>query len=245
MDEALLPSQSARFTPIQVPRLGIIHLLAWTTVTAVLLGTGQHTVVGAATRDSTSGTILWSQAILYITRTALLAAATVASATVLRAWWTRGGAWAPGHALALIYVLVMCCFLIISGLLERTNPRHIEWSSLAYAATMLLSTLAYGAFAVRSTFPRRWRITFWINAGADLTWSVESLAESFGVHFWAIFGDEGMLIKTAVWATSMLLALGVSAIGDLARHQSRDWAHWVGALSRGVLLLLNLGALFL
>ena len=212
------------------PRLGIIHLLAWTAATAVLLkfSMGMQ-MIGARGVASTSPELdIAFQAFRFL-YSAAHAAGIVGSGVLLLAMIRRlPGRFQPGHWLVLIETLTALLWLLSWGLCvvlpETTGVTRgalFPWILVVDGLVAILCSGGYFYAAVAFRGDKRWKICLGVLAGVGLVGGLWYVGINvLGSPRWSFDFPLGSLIVG--------LSLLVAVVVDLCRGPRRDWLHWLG-----------------
>jgi hypothetical protein len=213
------------------PRLGIIHLLAWTAATAATL----KYFMAAMSRLDTSGmpasavTLSWAFGFVMAI---VFGADAVGEAVVLNGK-LRGqtGRLQPGHWFVLIYTLAtlaawsMEAIVVLFAVGGQPGHRFTAASAhamhVAYVVFPAIRSFTYLIVAARMRDARRWQVATRIVAVTDLA----VLALQFlPLVSWSLTPVTRGQIRGLVVGTTFLVAL----LSDLRRGPRRDWVHWLG-----------------
>ena len=153
----------------QPPRLGIIHLLAWTAIAAVMFKSDIAIRLLWKQQEMVVISNVLYQAIEFVDLT-LMAAGVVGLAVLVRAWFRRQpGRFAPGHWILMFTVVpstVMCvvnmAWCVLSLRLHENNEfLKTYWLvSLFYVATQVFCAVLFVMAARRNWTGRGWRGSF-------------------------------------------------------------------------------------
>jgi hypothetical protein len=208
------PSVDDHFRP---PQLGIIHLLAWMTVTAVLL---KFYLASSANFFSE----LTFEKVMHSVDAAVAAAGIVGFAILVRAWrYGSMGRLQPGHRMALIQTLFTLFWYVSSGTLflltqmEVLSRRQESNFCEIVACVLYLVSSALWFWALRCTVDgHRWNVLFGLYCASDTILVFGYLSDS-----------HNMLIVCV-----LLVATITTVLLDCARGPRRDWLHWLGVAIR-------------
>ena len=215
------------------PRLGIIHLLAWTAATAVLLKFSMAMDMIGSTGGSTAPVSAFQQ-VLGLIYSMTHAAELVGTAVLLLAK-SRGlpGRFQPGHWLVLVATVTWLLFgLILFLWLLAVRAGFSDYSTTSWflvlgGLTAVLCGGVYFYLTLASKDGRRWKTCFGVLAVAELMRGLSCLGSSlFGMSWLLDFFVLGCLIVTPT--------ILVIVVVDLRRGPRRDWLHWVGPTMIGI-----------
>jgi len=227
------------------PRLGIIHLLAWTAATAVLLkfNVAMEMIETSSHFDEMPTALrVFRQVIQFVQST--VHAAGIVGVSVLLLGRVRGatGRLQPGHWIVAIDTVA---FLVVhswwalytaaraSGIIERNTfgfGSGFIWFYLPFGVISLLRAATYGATATGLRDARRWRVLFATLAVVGLIVSLIQIAASFSRGRFGLFG----LTNLPLWPLIIAAVLIPTVVLDLRRGPRRDWLHWLGIAVLGV-----------
>jgi hypothetical protein len=224
------------------PHLGIIHLLAWTAATAVLL---KFSMAMEMIQDTGGSSMppsmrVFQQIFGFIYSTAF-AAGIVGTCIVLRAKMSRlPGRLQPGHWLLLIATvssllsLARWAFYVLAettGLVGSFSP---SWILVLFGLEEIICSGMYFGATLACRAAKRWKVCFAVLAAVNFMRGVLSVGS--------------VLLDSPSWAISFSsLPLGSMIVGlvlllavlvDLRRGPRRDWLHWLGVaiIATGVLV---------
>lgn len=234
------PPQSARKSPFapgspfaehyRPPRLGIIHLLAWTAATAVLLKFSMAMeMLGDRGMDSMSPELDIAVQAYRFMYSAAHAAGIVGSGVLLLARIRRRpGRFQPGHWLVLVETLARLLRLLSWGLCVVlaetagvTRGALFPWIPVVFGLVAILYSGGYFYAAVAFRGGKRWRICLGVLAGVGLMgglWYV-------GI---AVLGSPRWSFDFPLGSLIVGLFLLVAVVVDLCGGPRRDWLHWLG-----------------
>lgn len=226
------------------PRLGIIHLLAWTAATAVLL---KFSLAMEMIRDARIGPTpqarhVFVEALGLIGTVGSAAALVGAGILLLAKIRRRGGRLQPGHWLLVIVAAVLLLSLLIWGLqtlallaeLDGYYPSYPRWWVFArWSLPEILSAGMYFYAALASKDGRTWKSCFGVLAAVSFMWGLwyVGLGLSDRPWLWFNFPLGSMIVG---------LVLLVTVLVDLRHGPRRDWLHWLGVavVATSVLIVL-------
>jgi hypothetical protein len=227
------------------PQLGIIHLLAWMTVTAVLLKLSL--AINSFHHSALSETVF--SKVMNSASAAVYAAGIVGFAVLVRAW-RRGsmGRLQPGHWMILILAIVIIVWFVdfaIVSLLKQTELLPLLQPSTLYQVIMcmlsvLLVSSALWFWAARRTADgRRWKALFGLYCASSAIEWFEYLSVALGPL--SYFRDFTYLVgqfNSCALLVALLVATLTTVLLDCARGPRRDGLHWLGvAVSLCALLI--------
>jgi hypothetical protein len=234
------------------PQLGIIHLLAWMTVAAVLLGIYEYLYLGRSRQPVTFVTwlIMFSR---NLQAAALVGAGVAINAKIHQPWRH----FQPGHWL-LLYLGLTTLLTLVSRLFERLAGLdayaipHEYFSPIVSSGKTLLEMVIFFWIAWQIPEPGRWKnfFKFW-------AWCIIASLVLY-LFFYLVFGlwRQGPLAPVRVGATPPptsltpplwqfivaasvmgytryllpMLFLMVVVVMDARRKRKRDWLHWFGVV---------------
>ena len=223
------------------PRLGIIHLLAWTAATAVLLKLLQALgAVGNAADMAELPTMARVNQCLILIFQSTSQAAVITGAGLLALGKARGaaGRLQPGH-----WILV----LEAAGVLGSQYPAWVVWflfadtvvfserfSALLFPAGCLMLFLPGGAYVIlafRTSEGPRWKTMFSALA-------VHAFLNPVPLRNMALSG--GWFGVCPIWQLVLGAVLAIVVCRDIRSGERRDWIHWlaVAVIAVGVLVSL-------
>ena len=226
---------------LQPPRLGIIHLLAWTGVMAVLLKYGQAMeMLQADTESLARPTLETAQSILRSAYAAVGAAGLVGAAVLLMTKIRRTpGNFQPGHWILLINSAAMLMSYLnwsLLVLLRELHPADFTWHFLSYALIGLFHAGGYLVATWQATAPRRWKAYFLLRV-------LVLLLQSLALVVAALIDEYYLLSRgwSLVWSASVGIGLLAVVLFDLMKQARRDWLHWTGVAIVATVVLLQVG----
>ncbi|MBN2580778.1 MAG: hypothetical protein JXB10_17465 [Pirellulales bacterium] len=251
--EPASPPPPSPFSPyFRPPRLGIIHFLAWITLSAVLLGLLQsfNQYAEETLGDKYSGYRQSVGMASFSVPFILIAAELVGMAVVIRGRLShQPGRWQPGHFLIVVHSFfdLISSLFTLAILLFLFHPD----SSFKFFYTLisLILTLGFWIKAAllfwwwkRSLDLLRWKVLFCLEAILTLTMSLGSIVYAgYVLDFFhsALIVKINPALPYITFARPFLL-MGifiVVAILDYRKGPRRDWVHWLG-ISTAVLMWL-------
>ena len=210
-----------------VPRLGIVHIMLWTALSAT-----QVTVLRwiYSLQD-------WPEDVAVMQRAsgvvnAIIVGAQLTGAIVLVHARLRGRTTRlltqPGHWLLMIQgtfaLLSICMYTLITVLLVGMNESPVSNIFMVFYGMLFLGTTL--AYVIAACFTRQWR---WkaaflaIAVLAALQGATYLIAMAFSMYLYA---------SSTMMAAYGRIAVSIWIIGlagwDIARSERRDWLHWAG-----------------
>jgi hypothetical protein len=227
------PACSPFVEQLCVPQFGIIHLMLWTAVTAVLLA-----YFLALRGESINHIPTPSRWLFQISQTIdaiMLASALVGSGVLIRArCYSILTKLQPGHWLTLIVSLDFVFQLAVRLLYRFLNLHGIEPRSIltTQSGAVVTGTLIAAVYILAFTKLRdakRWRILFGakmlgagVNAVVNLIFLVTILSTAWPSSvMWISFFP-------GIWFVVVFIMLITVAVLDLRGRTPRDWLHWLG-----------------
>jgi hypothetical protein len=220
--------------PVQLPPLSILHLLTWTTVTALsLVPFNLQQEVYRRLSPQTANT----SAITVVNVVVGLAAGThlFVAGSVWR--WRRLGLRTllePGHWLAmggvLNWISMLGTWALIALAQTGSFPMSLTWAPQSLVGLCVF--VWFGVLAIKSGHAVRWRLVFSMVAMAPLArflarffiaWSIRPTSP---VEYFRI----SMLCEGIIMAAPTA-AIGVAILGDLSRRARRHWSHWLATMA--------------
>jgi hypothetical protein len=211
------------------PRLGIIHLLAWTAATAVLL---KFSLAMEMLGDTGGGSLpegmsIFRQIVGFIYSTAH-AAGIVGAGILLLAKISRApGRLQPGHWLLLVATVAWFLFLSIQGVFVLAQSAGLAgnsafvWLLAAFGAVEILCAALYFYAALAFRHGMRWTICFGLLTVVDALLGLRYLCNPLLDFPWS-------LGFSPLWSLFVGLVLLVTVLVDLRHGPRRDWLHWLG-----------------
>ena len=221
------------------PRLGIIHLLAWTAATAVLLkySLAMEMIAETGGESIRSSRDLFQEVSNFVSSTTIGAALVGACVLLLAKIRRLPGRFQPGHWLLLITALTTLLSLSVSALYalaraaDLADYSSLRWYFMAYGLVWVIQAGMYFYAGRPSRGGRRWSICFAVLALVALVrglWHVgNSLLDFLGSPF-------SFPLETLIVAPVLLVVVLV----DLRRGPRRDWLHWLGVAVIAIGMLL-------
>lgn len=214
---------------LRPPRLGIIHLLAWTAATAVILKlfTAGREIAGTFDVPVAFEVLGWATET--VTSTAI--GAGIVGASVIAGGRMRGipGRLQPGHWFVLIHTLTTLAAwlpstaVLVHGAFEgRANDTFASWCCATASIMALLRIVAY-------FFVARWMQDAWPWKSATRIMAAMGLAQAIGMSgFISVILKLSPFALAAIWPIMVSSTLIVAAIIDFRGGARRDWVHWLG-----------------
>jgi hypothetical protein len=234
---------------LEPPRLGIIHLLAWTAAAAVFLS------ISSAVLRADSDFLSHLNAAGRIFHRAIIAAngllhgaALVGAVVVVRARLRqRSRRLQPGHwllivgtAAALVRMVVWALLALIEHLTRLDDDNGMGAMGLGIVLAFGVPLMTYGAGYWLATLvgkaPLRWKVLFGFLGTMSLLRALGCLAVLTPMGFYVLG-----FVFNSFWAILMGVFFAVVFVIDLAARGRRDWLHWLGVAFLGFVLLLELG----
>lgn len=247
----LFRPESVRFAhQLRIPQFGIMHMLLWTTATAVLLK-----IYLALSPDSdlarASEARFLSMRILQIISAITMASGLVGSGALLRArCYAVPARLQPGHWIVLICTFgsIFSLMASLASLVLSGGTSKSIWASLVVTtcSTPLLAA-AFGYATLRLRDARRWKIVLGALAfghgvsAAGAIFGIAAIAVASASQASGDYSPEMEQLPLALsegflWCWSLLLLPLLILVAILDRHRwtSRDWVHWVGVVLLGL-----------
>jgi hypothetical protein len=216
------------------PRLGIIHLLAWTAATAVLTRFWllMHTLEGPDSIEMPSVMEVFRQVISCIFSAANGAGVVGACVLLLGKLRRAPGRLQPGHCCTLIetttFVLILTVWfghVMIRKLGLQDSQYYLfdseAWILLGYGGILVIRAVAYLVATVLLRDARRWRVTLGALSAVSLMAGLGWIGGFF--HNWLL-----SVAAIPLWRLIGGGVLLVTVLLDLRRGSRRDWLHWLG-----------------
>jgi hypothetical protein len=220
------------------PRLGIIHLLAWVTVAAVLMKYNLALDVFHPSLDNES--VLKVIFKIFQAGSDILRAAILVGGVVF--WLDRirqkPGKIQPGHWIVGIESLRTLSIVLMDWLHNTPYFSSYLVYFLYYTLTTLLVSLAFGWGALRLPEPSRWKWALGMFGLDRLYLALNNVVVCF---FTPPFILDWPLIKSYIQYSVAAFFILVVLI-DLVKGLRRDWLHWLGAVSPIVSLLMTIAS---
>jgi hypothetical protein len=233
--------ESQTLDQLRLPQFGIIHLLLWTAVAAVLLK-----FFLAVREDSArqSGAVMaWTYQVAQSLYAIMLAGTLVGSGVlVMIRTNVKFRRLQPGHWLALscsITGALSVALWPLYRLVETLGP-HVTWLAVAGTATIdAVTAIFLGLAVVLLRDARRWRTLIAAAAVADataaITYAIYAVAELRSDFSLLTLMDRWHALASMAWSAAVLAMLLTVLALDLPRRLSRDWLHWLGVVAFGII----------
>jgi hypothetical protein len=226
----------------QPPRLGLIHLLAWVTIAAVVMKFNLALETSSTQPDDRSELFQFAAKLFGALQT-ILDAAILTGGLV---FWSdrfrcKSGRIQPGH-----WIVAIACFAVMGNLLgglvidiwERYTSHSIFWIvRLYYPSYWLLMSLAYGWAAFRLREPNLWKCALGLLSLQNMVFAISSLIFSFSLAI-KVMENAAAVQEYAMYPVAAFLVIVICC--DLFKGLRRDWLHWLGALSPVIGVLLHI-----
>jgi len=213
--------------PPERPRFGILHLMLWTALSALLLA-NQRQAIQYLPAGATIGESPWQ--LLHWALFSALEGAALMSLPVAVAWWTRRIRFPvyPGEWLWLF----QGCLALFGVFRLNVEFRFIDqgWAQLPSGIVGLGLSVLPLIVLVAARLPRRWR-AYLLLVSVDTFW--EAL-RALVISFQRMIGG-GYINLYSAWvnvpvaAVNLLATMGVAAI-DGRRAGHLPWTHWLPLL---------------
>jgi hypothetical protein len=233
----------------QPPRLGIIHLLAWVTVAAVLmkLNLALEVLPSGSSNLNLSETLLLAGKLQQAARAIVTAALLVGGFVFwLDRYHRKPGYLQPGHWIVGIDGLLELESLIFSTIfllgIAKINQVQMSMSTVMMAFAIFNMLIRISAFFFAAwRLPERWRWKWVLGIEAFSVVLVLSVLSVFFVSRNAI--PVGVIRFCFSYFDFPLASIIVIAIViDLAKGLRRDWLHWLGAVYPLVLFAMKIAS---
>jgi hypothetical protein len=233
--------ESQTLDQLRLPQFGIIHLLLWTAVAAVLLK-----FFLAVREDSArqSGAVMpWMYQIAQSLCAITLAGTLVGSGVLIMIRSNvKFRRLQPGHWLALSCSVTGALSVVLWPLyrLVEALGTHVIWLAVAGTAAIdAVTALFLGLAAVLLRDARRWRTLIAATAAADataaITYAIYAVAWLRSDLTLLTLMDRWHALASIAWSAAILAMLLVVLALDLPRRLSRDWLHWLGVVAFGLI----------
>jgi hypothetical protein len=216
--EIAFPPLSSSPEYMQPPRLGIIHLLAWMTVTAILF---KINMAFAPDKPVEMSYALWIWIFGVITNSAAI---TGMGIVLVAKYYGVKGYFQPGHILLFYSSFATLANLALSRLFSlSTNSVDIDFFGFSTFLWTFPGVVVF--FWIASKIPEqgRWRFMFrawgWIYL---LNFVFGDVVYSFGAR------SQFVLFQGILLFMLPAAILIIAATLDLIRSSQRDWLHWLG-----------------
>jgi hypothetical protein len=212
------------------PRLGIVHLLAWTATTAVLLKffVAMEMVQAARGPMSMPPVLRVLQSVLqFIAFTAQGAGLVGASILLVAKIRRAAGRMQPGHWLVAAEAVASLMFLVVWASLAVVEAARdaeyspLPWPVVIFGLILLARAGIYSCGVLTSERVRRWRVSL---ATLAVVSTVHGLLYAAGGFLPSLLS----LPSYPLLSSAAGIVLFVTVLLDLRKGPSRDWLHWVG-----------------
>lgn len=240
------PGSSPFAQQLRIPQFGILHLMIWSAVTALLLKCLLALQDESMFRNSPGQ--LWAVRITQAFYAIATASVLVGAGVLLRARCCRMlRALQPGHWLVLITAFGALLGLLawsIYRFIPTESPLH-QWVYLFFETGTNAVTFALWIVATKKVCDAlRWKVFLGAEAAAEalaVLLGFAKLAASVLLHSSYSFSlyqcDNWLRLSQALF----LIFVVVNAIADLSSRVSRDWVHWLGIAVFAVTTVISLG----
>jgi hypothetical protein len=246
--EALEPPALA--DQLQVTQFGIIHLMLWTTVTAVLLKVFMA-LTGESLRLFPSEQA-WVFKVMQVVQVITLSSMIVGSGVLVRLrCYTMPKRFQPGHWLVLISTFELIIGLAASLLYWLVGVMGVQMGGVGRVLMFLvfvLTAAAYPCAFFQLRDARRWKVLIGAKAigavTAVATGLVSLVATLFNCSspFASTMSAEIVWYCSTSWSVAVFAALLSAAALDLYRRTARDWVHWLGVVAHGLTFIFMVAA---
>jgi hypothetical protein len=236
-ESSLLPT-SAPIEWYQPPRLGIIHLLAWITVAALMMKF--NLAIEKYQPGPTLPELFQLIAKLIHAGNEIVSAAILAGGAVFWIDRSRGkpGKIQPGHWIVAINSLGIPCYLLLQSLIPWLGE-GVLFSCYAILSLFIASAFFWGA--LRLPRPSRWKWALGFSGAEHLGYALSSstliLISSYP-NFRDILAQVGLArfshqMDTLLYCLTAAIAVFLVLVNvvDLCKGIRRDWLHWLGAVT--------------
>ena len=214
------------------PRLGIIHLLAWTAATAVLLkfGMAMEMIETSSIDEMPTALRVYQQVIRFAYNTVNAAGIVGISVLLLGKARAATGRLQPGHWILAIdtiaFVMIYSWWALYATaraaeIIEPEISSDFLWFYLPFGAISLLRAATYGVTAAIQRDARRWKVLLATLAVVGLIVSLIQITACFSSFLFA-------LVNLPLWSLIVAAVLIPTIVLDLRRGPRRDWLHWLG-----------------
>jgi hypothetical protein len=246
--DAETPDPSPFAEQLHVPQFGIIHLMIWIAVTAVLLKV--FMALAGSSLQALPPEQSWIFQVYQTVYAIMLASMAVGAGVLIRLrCYTMFKRLQPGHWLVLISTLEFILELAASLLFWLAGvmgPRTIVVIQVGAVAIYAWAAAAYPFAFFQLRDARRWKILIGAKAVGAVTGAalavVFLVAHLFNyspafLSMWATWGVTRYC--PIVWSVAIFLVLVSAAILDLYHRTARDWVHWLGVSVFGLTYVLG------
>jgi hypothetical protein len=230
----------------ELPRLSIIHFMAWMAATAIAFLPYQalwqwESATNSASRDNVESSLGTATSILGV----VAAGGSLFVAASLYHWRRRGwsGRLQPGHWLALVDTAEW----LLAAWFAVKFATQVTWFANLGRPVIVCTCICCLWLASRRDEPVRWRLAFGaIALKPILTWALMLLP---AVGLASLHGQFLDRVQRTTVQVLQLATLVAAMIGDARQRERRHWSHWLGAgmrlWSTLILAALYLAYLFL
>ena len=215
-------------TPIKVPRLGIIHLLAWAAVSAVLLIVLISIGFFSNKTDEHQQRHLLGIILEALFRILPFAAGVVGSVVIVRAKLRdRSGPLQPGHWILLItsfsLVSELVITLVFTAMRQCFGDLEFPTAYITYVSGIipLATAVFYLVATMRLDDLLRWKIMF---CGFAFFYVVVGFAMLLG----PIVSKTIFYLALIPLAPLLVFLFPFNVVNDIVSKVHRDWLHWLG-----------------
>jgi len=236
------PEHSPFADQLHVPQFGIIHLMLWTAVTAVLLKLFMA-LTDESLRQFPSGQA-WVFQVMQAVQVIMLASMLVGAGVLVRLrFYTMFKRLQPGHWLVLISTLEFILELAASLLFLLAGSTGLRIPPVCMFVVFTLAAAAYPFAFFQLRDARRWKVLIGakaIGAATAVALGVASLATTHFSH-WSAPSSLWVVIQYCpmLWSVAVFIVLLSAAALDLYYRTARDWVHWLGVVAHGLTSILT------
>ena len=239
------PGPSPFTEQLRVPQFGIIHLMLWTAVTAVLLKV-LMALAGNSHQLFPPGQY-WIFQVYQTVYAIMLASMAVGAGVLIRLrCYTMFKRLQPGHWLVLIatveFILELAASLLylLAGV---TGTRTIVVIQVGAVAIYALAAAAYPFAFFQLRDAQRWKILIGAKGLGAVTGAalgvVFLVAHLFNYSPTFLSMWVGIRYCPIIWSVVVFVVLLAAAILDLYYRTARDWVHWLGVGVLGLTYVLS------
>ncbi|MFZ1934438.1 MAG: hypothetical protein WCB27_23605 [Thermoguttaceae bacterium] len=217
----------------RVPQFGIIHLLIWSTVTAVLLK--YYLAIADESSFQESPVQLWLIRISQSLSAILVGSIVIGSGILIRArCYKMLRRLQPGHWLVLVVTFGALLNLIAWPIYRhflRASSTSVWGYILGTTIAGSLTAAAYAVATVQLRDARRWKFFFAVKVLGEVATVILGLASlALSMLFHGRYSNLFFLSQGywSIGAAAILVMLLVVTIMDVPIRASRDWLHWLG-----------------
>ena len=226
---------------LRVPQFGIIHLLIWSAVTAVLL----KYYLAMMDEPIPHGSVMQFRAMrgLQCVYAIVLASTLTGSGVLIRArCYVAFKRLQPGHWIVLIVAIGSILHLAAWPLYRFSSGVGMTsmWMYLVSTATISTSIVAaYVCAIVQLRDAKRWKVLLGAKAlgegaTAALSWLSLIMVLSSGFQYQAMIFSRSIQGCSSIGRVAIFILLLVVVALDFPRRASRDWLHWLGVGTFGL-----------